>query len=107
MESSTTQSKNRSIDEVCLKETAREKYWTELSIEEKLERTRQVVKQVLVPLQHEVERLTEHCYRLEAKFNDHNHNGNEVYVKANSNGASRTMGIIGDINRSTNNDLYF
>lgn len=52
----------------------RMKYWSELSIEEKIERTREVLKGVT----QDVQEIHRRIYKLEEMFANHDHKGDKV-----------------------------
>jgi hypothetical protein len=53
-------------------QACRDKYWSELSIEEKIERTRQMVKSLRVEVQ-QLYRLHDELHRLRSQFQSHRH----------------------------------
>lgn len=60
----------------------REKYWTELTDTEKVERMRLIVKTLIRDQANEIERLRVQLIEMERKFNHHSHYDNElIYTK--------------------------
>jgi hypothetical protein len=73
---------------------SREKYWDELSIEEKIERTRMIVRQTIEVQSSEIISLRNRLYEYENKFDNHRHDGKDILVNANCIHRNQTVGDI-------------
>lgn len=95
---------------------AREKYWSELSIEEKLERTRKIVKEGDDYRDREIRKLRQELSRLSNQFTEHQHSiSGEASIPAELIRSQRCdeelggygRGLIGGLEPGNENQVYF
>lgn len=89
----------------------REKYWTELTDSEKLERMRQVVRSMKVGVEEALNLLNKCLNDLEHQYQNHFHSGNDLAYKQSF---SHGQGVMGAFDRDSvrsfkqsDQDLFF
>lgn len=80
---------------------SREKYWKELSIEEKQERLREVVK----TQEHKIKELNELLFAISVQFNAHIHVDGKLFMPINT--RTDMMGLITNRSHSNKDEVYF